>query len=316
MYFVDSFGWGKTRKVVAAGDVPQVTTLTIDEEREIGLRPSLASKSNVYDTVAILGNSPYAMQLIKVFAAHHKIIFFDIADETLETVRDRFSGVENYDLVATAHEEELAKAKVYLLTTPPSPAPEPGMRAPMGLCQTLDIVRRCAEPGNIVMIESTVSIGSTRTLLGEIEIRGVLCGFSPAPSAAEAKRDLTESNKIISALNPSHSSEIERFYRRTFPRAISVGSPEAAEIYHLFESTLDTSHAMIERSYSKPDPFQLRSDFQMLSAMWKEFVIEADMGLEMISSTPEQSSAASSSAKEGYRATVDYGKQPLEIAVS
>ncbi|KAK5275389.1 hypothetical protein LTR40_013111, partial [Exophiala xenobiotica] len=54
LYYVDSFGWGKTRKVIADATVREKVGVPVDEEKEIGLRTT-GSPSPQHDTVVIFG---------------------------------------------------------------------------------------------------------------------------------------------------------------------------------------------------------------------------------------------------------------------
>lgn len=311
VYYVDSFGWGKTRKVAAEQPTNLQVTVPVDEEREIGLRSTVGPEQDAYDTVAILGANVYSTHLLKAFGVHHKVIYFDSSVDALEQTRGNLSDSESSIAKITSDENDLAKATVYLIAAPLLQVPYAGRKGPLDLLQAVDIVSHHLQPRDIVMIETTVSIGSTRSILEHTSNCGAIGGYSPPPSADLTKRALTDSNKVISAINDNCSHRIERLYRLTFSQVVNLGSPEAAEMYNLLENTLHSSRTMITNGYEGPlSPVRLQSNFQRLLLMWKEFMLEAETGLGKMSSTPEDASSGTDSS------VVNGGKQAIKEAIS
>lgn len=282
LYYVDSFGWGKTRKVVAEATVREKVAVPVDEEKEIGLR-SIGRPRPRHDTVVIFGCNPYAMQLLKTCAQHYRTIVFDPSEESADTTRDYFSGTENYSVKITSDEEELARANVYLITSPFLASPTESRQGPTNLQQAVEIVSRHVKPGKIVMIETAASVGTTRNLLKQFEYRGVLTGYSPAPSVTSMKRDFADGTKMVSVLDAKNMHLIERFYQRIFAKTVALPSPEAAEMFHLLEVALQHSQGIVETKLEgRPDAVELQSNLRRISSLWKEFIIEAESGLDVM----------------------------------
>nr|KAK5444925.1 hypothetical protein LTR18_004630 [Exophiala xenobiotica] len=280
LYYVDSFGWGKTRKVIADATVREKVGVPVDEEKEIGLRTT-GSPSPQHDTVVIFGCNSYAMQLMKACALHYRTIVFDPSEESTDMTRDYFSGTENYTVKITSDEEELARANVYLITSPFFASPADSRQGSTNLQQAVDIVSRYIKPGKIVMIETAVSVGTTRNLLKQFEYRGVLTGYSPSPSVTSMKRSFADGTKMLSVLDAKNMHLIERFYQRIFAKTVALPGLEAAEMFHLLEVTLQNSQGIMETKLEgRPDAVELQSNLRRISSLWKEFIIEAESGLD------------------------------------
>jgi hypothetical protein len=293
VYNVDSFGWGKTRRVVSVVNAETnavIVPVPVDEEKEVGLRqprPKLSKK----DKVAILGCNTYSQQLLKAFGTHYRTIAYDPDEEVAARIRQQFSGTENYTIQTASDEEQLATANIYLIA---APAARPGRNDSNDsnshitrLTEAIKTVTRHIKPGDIVMIESTVSVGTTRSLLTDLERRGAICGFSPAPFAPTA-RNFSSATKTISALNPTSLLPLETIYRPVFPSTTTIPSPEIAEFFNLLCTAQRHSQTLLSANLLKSESSQqtadqLYTELKKISAMWKEFVIEAENGLELLS---------------------------------
>ncbi|RJE26484.1 Chitin synthase [Aspergillus sclerotialis] len=311
VYFVDSFGWGKTRKVATEQPTDAQVAVPIDEERDIGVRTLVKPEQHAYDTVAILGANVYATHLLKAFGVYHKIIYFDTSVDALESEGHSAKPENQRNAVEiTSDEKDLARAKVYLIAAPFSQVMYEGRQGPLDLMQAVDIVSRHLKPGDIVIIETTVSIGVTRTILEGMTHCGALVAYSPPPSDNLQVHALTENTKVISAINNSDSYQIERIYRRVFPQEFNIDSLEVAEMYHLLENTFYNSQASVKSGYGRPfKSDQLLSDFKKLSLMWQKFMVEADNGLSKMSCTLEHGSSIDPSV-------VNEGKLAVKETVS
>jgi Chitin synthase/UDP-glucose/GDP-mannose dehydrogenase family, NAD binding domain len=285
LWNMDSFGWGKTRRVVSDANNEKVVAGTADDEAEIGMRPS-ARKALKHDTVAVLGfGEAYATLLAKSFGKHYRTIAYDPSDEVLARVRAQFSGAENYSIETTSDQEQLTRANIFLIAAPPQILGErvssSVSQAPLHLRDAAELVRRHAKPGNIVMIESTVPVGTTRSLIGDLEDRGVFCGYAPAASPNSLKR--------ISALSEHSLSQIMTTYRHVFAQIATAVNPEAAEMYHLLEIAHRQSQVMLTNELEGPQNGErLQDNLRRISGMWKEFAEAAEQGVERTETPSEK----------------------------
>jgi hypothetical protein len=351
VFNVDSFGWGKTRKVISVVDAETndvAVPVTIDEEADIGLRqprPKVSKK----DKVVILGSDTYAQQLLKAFGTHYKTIAYDPEEEVASRIRQQFSGAENYSIETTSDEEQLATANIYLIA---APAARPGSSHHdrnahiHHLTQAIATVTRHFKPGDIVMIESAVSVGTTRTLLADLSRRGAICGFSPAPlfMPTTGRGAFTSATKTISALTPTSLLPLENIYRPVFPSTTTAPTPEIAELLTLLSTAQRESQSLLNPNFLKnanaaptatprtnlqsnphtslqSNPHtslqsqaasnlsaqnasanatdQLYLSIQTLTSLYKEFVLEAESGLEILPPPPHLSSSVKTTPGQG-----------------
>lgn len=306
LYYVDSFGWGKTRKVIADAAVPKKVPVLVDEEKAVGLR-SRGRPRHQHDSVVVLGNNPYAMQLLKACAQHYHTTVFDPSKEFLEKAREHFSGTEDYNVNFTSEEEELAQANVYLITSSFFPTTTDSPQRATHLQKSVDLVSRYVKPSNIVMIETAASVGTTRNFLKQFEYRGVFTGYSPAPSVNSIKRTFTDGTKMLSVLNAENLHFIEQFYQRIFAKTVALPSPESAEMFHLLETALHHSQGIVETKLDNPpDAVELQSNLRRISSLWKEFIIEAEIGLDLMpSKSTEDVVEAGKAVTNSYNQDVD-----------
>jgi Chitin synthase len=285
LWNMDSFGWGKTRRVVPDANNEKTVTGTIDDEAEIGMRPS-GSKALKHDTVAVLGfGEAYATLLAKAFGKHYRTIAYDPSEEVLARVRAQFSGAENYSIETTSDQERLTRANIFIIAALPQSLR--GMQsnsvpqAPLHLRDAAELVCRHVKPGHTVMIESTVPVGTTRSLIGDLEYRGVFCGYAPASPLNSLKR--------ISALSERSLPQILAIYRHVFAQTWTAVNPEAAEMYHLLEVAHRQSQVMLTNELEGPQNGErLQDNMRRISGMWKEFVEAADQGVERVGPPSEK----------------------------
>ncbi|KAI6912549.1 UDP-N-acetyl-D-mannosamine 6-dehydrogenase [Hortaea werneckii] len=100
----------------------------------------------------------------------------------------------------------------------------------------IDMVTSHARPGSTIVIESSVSVGMTRQLLGAYTDR-YFCGMSPERvdpgRTVPAAHDIP---KVISALTPKALERMQEVYSKTFRTVVPVSKPEVAEMTKLFEN--------------------------------------------------------------------------------
>ena len=277
LWNMDSFGWGKTRRVVSDANNEKAAASNADEEAETGMRPS-GSNASKHDTVAILGfGEAYATLLAKAFAKYYRVIAYDPSEEILARVRAQFSGAENYSIETTSDEQQLTRANIFLIAAPPQGLRErvssPMCQAPLYLRDAAELVFRHAKPGHTVMIESTVPVGTTRSLIGNLEHRGIFCGYAPASASNSPKR--------LSALNEHSLRKIKTIYQHVFAQTVTAVNPEAAEMYHLLEIAHRQSQVMLTNELEGPQNGErLQDNLRIISGMWRGLVEAAEQGVK------------------------------------
>jgi nucleotide sugar dehydrogenase len=191
-----------------------------------------ASLSLPSDVVCIVGCGYVGEHLIEVFATGYKVIGYDISQDRINHLRSKHS---NSNLRFTTDPAELSGASVFCLSVPT--LVKDGQVDASYVESACATVLKYARPGNVVVIESSVAVGMSRTLLLELHAKGVLCGFSPervdpgrtVPTAAAIP-------KIVSGFDGVAVKRISELYARVFHTVVPVSSMETAEMCKLSEN--------------------------------------------------------------------------------
>lgn len=98
-------------------------------------------------------------------------------------------------------------------------------------------VEAFAQKGATIVMESSVSVGMTRDVLGYMREKGIYIGFSPErvdPGRVEPPCD--EIPKIISGIDAESLVKVQSFYSQVFKTVVPVSSMETAEMCKLYEN--------------------------------------------------------------------------------
>lgn len=145
------------------------------------------AKPNVTPTeatplVAVIGVGFVGTGLVDSFSSKYDILGFDIREDRLEFLRGEFKARPNVSF--TSNESDLQNATHFLISVPTLLRSDRSINLSY-LRNALRRVEQWARPGCTVVIESSVSIGLTRELLGPIaKARGLFAGMSPEVSFA------------------------------------------------------------------------------------------------------------------------------------
>ncbi|CAG8951100.1 hypothetical protein HYFRA_00006498 [Hymenoscyphus fraxineus] len=122
-------------------------------------------------------------------------------------------------------------------------------------------------PGATIVVESSVSVGMTRSLLGKmVETHNLHAGMSPErvdPGRTDPSYESIP--KIISGLNQASLESITKLYSPVFQSLVPVSSPEVAEMTKLYENCqrmmcIAYANEMADACYALPspiDPFEV-----------------------------------------------------------
>jgi nucleotide sugar dehydrogenase len=184
----------------------------------------------VKDTICIVGCGYVGEHLVEVFSKGYKVIGYDISAARIEYLRT--AHPTNY---FTTNPEDLRGARVFCISVP-TLIKESKVDANYieSACAT---VMKYAEPGAVVVIESSVAVGMSRTLLSALHAKGVLCGFSP--ERVDPGRTLPAAEdipKIISGYDKPSLARITEIYSLVFRAVVPVSSMETAEMCKLSEN--------------------------------------------------------------------------------
>jgi UDP-glucose/GDP-mannose dehydrogenase family, NAD binding domain len=128
--------------------------------------------------VAVLGIGYVGLHLVTAFAKHYNVIAFDISEKRLAKVEGLLSDTAN--IYFTSHNSDLASATHFLVAVP-TPLVSGATEIDTTMIRSaLETIQSHARRGATVVIESSVSVGMTRSLLGKIaQEHGLQAGMSP-----------------------------------------------------------------------------------------------------------------------------------------
>lgn len=183
--------------------------------------------------VCVVGVGFVGEALLKEFGSVYEAIGFDISPKRLAELEPVFSKYRNVTL--TCDESMLDKVTHYLISVPTLLRDDNTVNL-SHLINALAMVLKHVQPGNSIVIESSVSVGTTRQILGPYQ--NILhCGMSPERvDPGRAFPTAKEVPKILSALTPQGLKILEGLYTKVFDTIVPVSKPEVAEMTKLFEN--------------------------------------------------------------------------------
>ncbi|KAL5586070.1 hypothetical protein FOBRF1_015940 [Fusarium oxysporum] len=188
--------------------------------------------------VAVIGVGFVGTGLVDSFSSKYEIMGFDISEDRLEFLRGEFSARPNVSF--TSNEPDLGKATHFLISVPTLLRSDRTIDLSY-LRSALRRVEQWARPGCTVVIESSVSVGLTRELLGPIaKAKGLFAGMSPERiDPGRVEPPMRSIPKVVSGLDdviPGSLDAVVRLYGRVFDSIVPVSKPEVAEMCKLYEN--------------------------------------------------------------------------------
>ncbi|OJD40438.1 udp-n-acetyl-d-mannosamine 6-dehydrogenase [Diplodia corticola] len=183
--------------------------------------------------VCVVGVGFVGKSLLREFGRVFRSIGFDISEKRIDELRRSFKGQEKTTL--TTDKSMLRTATHYLISVP-TLLKEDRTVDLSHLVSAVQMVLSAARPGCVIVIESSVSVGTTRHLFSRY--KGVFyCGMSPERvDPGRVSPPAKEIPKIVSGLTPRSLSVIQAAYSRAFDTVVPVSKPEVAEMTKLFEN--------------------------------------------------------------------------------
>lgn len=194
--------------------------------------------------VAVVGVGYVGIHLVAAFSKCYKVIAFDVSDKRLAVVASELSDTTNIHF--TTDTSLLAPATHFLVAVPTPLLPGTTEIDTSMIRSALDTICSQARRGATIVIESSVSVGMTRSLLGKmVQEYGLHAGMSPEVRGLPPK-PTTKADISISVLTPAastlhlrallNSSRVWMTWRRTLSTASTSSTLESSQI--LFSSLL------------------------------------------------------------------------------
>lgn len=131
--------------------------------------------------VAVIGVGYVGTHLVEVFSRAYNTLGFDVSERRVQDLKQTFAA--NKRVALTSSPRDLHAATHYLISVPTLLLPDKSVDTSY-LRSALKTVAAHARPGSTIVIESSVAIGMTRQLLGDLaKLRGYFAGMSPEVSS-------------------------------------------------------------------------------------------------------------------------------------
>ncbi|KAH8888430.1 nucleotide sugar dehydrogenase [Thozetella sp. PMI_491] len=230
------------------------------------LTSALASvPQSAESVVAVLGVGYVGLNLVTAFAAHYRVIAFDVSVKRVRELKSTLPDLTNIHL--TSEVSDLRAASHFLIAVPTLIREDKSINTGH-INSAIGMVATHAAPGSTIVIESSVAVGMTRALLAPVmKSMGFKAGMSPERvDPGRVEPPFTSIPKVVSGLDDIQAGSLESIhtlYARVFHTIVPVSCPEVAEMTKLYENcqrmmciafTNEMADACLE---AKIDPYEV-----------------------------------------------------------
>lgn len=182
-------------------------------------------------TVCVIGAGYVGEQLINIFSTGYDVIAVDISPARVATLSAKYPHVQ-----FRTSADGLNACDAYLVSVPTLLTPENG--PDLGHVRTVrDTLEALVPAGALVVVESSVSVGATRSLFGHFRERGVLVAFSPERvDPGRATPAPHQIPKVVSGIDTASLERVRSIYSKVYETVVPVSTMETAEMVKLYEN--------------------------------------------------------------------------------
>jgi nucleotide sugar dehydrogenase len=189
---------------------------------------------NTHTRVCIIGVGYVGEHLVEVFSRGYEVIGYDVSAKRVREMQLRFADNDNVTIQSTL--DGLSKCNLFCISVPTLLKNDNSIDSSYveAAAQT---VAKVAQPGATIVMESSVSVGMTRTLLGGLRDKGFFVGFSPErvdPGRTDPPAEKIA--KIISGLDSESLERVQKYYSKVYETVVPVSTMETAEMCKLYEN--------------------------------------------------------------------------------
>ncbi|KAK3314538.1 hypothetical protein B0H66DRAFT_501005 [Apodospora peruviana] len=201
---------------------------------EFSLLPSKISPQDE-PCVAVIGIGYVGTHLVESFSSVYNVIGFDVSERRISQLRDEASPGNRVEY--TTYRDDLRRATHFLISVPTLLREDKTIDSSY-LQSALETVSSHARPGATVVIESSVAVGMTRSLLGPLCTSHRLFGGMSPERVDPGRTDppMRSIPKVVSGLDQASLNSIARLYAPVFDTLVQVSRPEVAEMMKLYEN--------------------------------------------------------------------------------
>jgi nucleotide sugar dehydrogenase len=180
--------------------------------------------------VTIFGVGYVGEHLLQAFKEHYEVTGVDTNSNRIQTLRTVYP-----DACFQSTPSNLETSGTFLVCVPT--LVHNGDVDLSSLKAVRDTLLEIAQPGSLIVVESSVYVGATRELFSLFLERGVYVGMSPERvDPGRSSPTLQQIPKIVSGLNEVSLTLIKQKYAPVFETLVPVSSTECAEMSKLYEN--------------------------------------------------------------------------------
>ncbi|AGE48715.1 UDP-N-acetyl-D-mannosamine dehydrogenase / UDP-glucose 6-dehydrogenase [Paramecium bursaria Chlorella virus CVR-1] len=187
--------------------------------------------------LAIIGSGYVGLELAQVLSRGHStnavIIAYDINLERAEYVNSITAG----NVIGTNDPNMLMNADAFMICVP-TPDDAYGRPDERPLYQAKALVEKYSKKDSIMILESSVCVGDTRKIFGNLRDKDIFVAFSP--ERVDPGRVFPPPHtiaKLLGGIDKESYDKALEVYSPAFDNIVYVSSPEVAEFSKLYENT-------------------------------------------------------------------------------
>lgn len=183
--------------------------------------------------ICVIGVGYVGEHLVDTFKQRYNVIGVDISEKRIQVLRNK----DNYKNVQfQSHFDNLQDCNVFLVSVPTLVQDNLDIDVSY-LKSAKESLLKIAQPGSLIVIESSVYVGATRELFGEFLNKGIYVGFSPERvDPGRTDPPMKDIPKVVSGLNEDSLNKIKQVYSKVINNIVPVSSCECAEMCKLYEN--------------------------------------------------------------------------------
>ncbi|AGE56249.1 UDP-N-acetyl-D-mannosamine dehydrogenase / UDP-glucose 6-dehydrogenase [Paramecium bursaria Chlorella virus NE-JV-1] len=189
--------------------------------------------------LAIIGSGYVGLELAQVLSRGFKndknvtIVAYDIFDERAKYV----DSITDKNVIGTSDPELMRHADAFMICVP-TPDDADGRPDERPLYEAKALVETYAKTGSVLVLESSVCVGDTRRIFGDLREKNVFVSFSPErvdPGRIDPPPHTIA--KLLGGIDEESYDAAHDVYKNAFDTLVRVSSPEVAEFSKLYENT-------------------------------------------------------------------------------
>jgi nucleotide sugar dehydrogenase len=183
--------------------------------------------------ICIIGVGYVGEHLMNTFKNKYNVIGVDISEKRVNFLKNTYSYP---NVKFQNHFDNLENCDVFLVSVPTLVKQNEDIDVSC-LHSAKETLLNIANPGSLIVIESSVYVGATRELFTEFLNKNIYVGFSPERvDPGRTEPPMEDIPKVISGLTEQSLEKIKEIYSKVIKNIVPVSSCETAEMCKLYEN--------------------------------------------------------------------------------